>query len=229
VPDSRWNNSDLNQLRNVLGANFEAVDESSLMIDPNLGKARQPAATVGVSVSPASASVPVSGTRQLTAIVTGTANTAVSWLVNGIAGGNGTLGTVSSTGLYAAPAGLPSPATVNVQARSVADPTKTGSASITVTAAGAPVTVTVSPASAAVKLRQTQQFDATVQNTADQAVVWKVNGIPGGNWFVGTISSTGVYKAPSTILSPARVTVSATSVAAPDAGGSATVTLNKRR
>src|SRR5205823_10772705 len=42
VPDERWNNSDLNLLRNVAGSSFEAVDESSLMIDPNSGQARQP-------------------------------------------------------------------------------------------------------------------------------------------------------------------------------------------
>jgi hypothetical protein len=41
VPDPRWNNADLNKLKTVLGASFEAVDESSLMIDPNSGKARQ--------------------------------------------------------------------------------------------------------------------------------------------------------------------------------------------
>jgi hypothetical protein len=50
VPDSRWNNSDLQALRNVLGSNLEAIDESSLMISPNSGQARQPAAdTYGVS------------------------------------------------------------------------------------------------------------------------------------------------------------------------------------
>jgi hypothetical protein len=48
VPDPRWNNSDLNRLRTVLGANFEAVDQSSLMIDPNSGKAKQLSPT-GVS------------------------------------------------------------------------------------------------------------------------------------------------------------------------------------
>jgi hypothetical protein len=41
-PDSRWNNSDLNLLRNVFGSNFEAVDVSSLMIDEDSSQARQP-------------------------------------------------------------------------------------------------------------------------------------------------------------------------------------------
>jgi len=40
APDERWDNDMLHQLDRVTGANFEAVDESSLMIDPNSGQAR---------------------------------------------------------------------------------------------------------------------------------------------------------------------------------------------
>lgn len=42
VPDDRWNNDDLHQLGQIHGTNFEAVDESSLMIDPDSGQAVQP-------------------------------------------------------------------------------------------------------------------------------------------------------------------------------------------
>jgi hypothetical protein len=45
APDSRWNNDDttgLHQLDSITGNDFEAVDESSLMVDPNSGQARQP-------------------------------------------------------------------------------------------------------------------------------------------------------------------------------------------
>lgn len=43
VPDERWNNDQLvNELRQVKGADFEAVDESGLMVDPNSGEARPP-------------------------------------------------------------------------------------------------------------------------------------------------------------------------------------------
>jgi hypothetical protein len=41
VPDERWDNDELRQLLNVTGANFEMVDESGLMIDPNSGQALQ--------------------------------------------------------------------------------------------------------------------------------------------------------------------------------------------
>jgi hypothetical protein len=41
APDSRWSNSDLHKLTAVSGSNFEAVDVSPLMVDPNSGQARQ--------------------------------------------------------------------------------------------------------------------------------------------------------------------------------------------
>lgn len=41
VPDERWNNSQLHELDNVKGSDFEAVDVSSLMISPNSGEAKQ--------------------------------------------------------------------------------------------------------------------------------------------------------------------------------------------
>jgi hypothetical protein len=40
APDDRWNNSALATLGRVPGEAFEAVDASSLMVDPNSGEAR---------------------------------------------------------------------------------------------------------------------------------------------------------------------------------------------
>lgn len=40
VPDERWDNDLLGQLRDIHGSDFEAVDESGLMIDPNSGQSR---------------------------------------------------------------------------------------------------------------------------------------------------------------------------------------------
>src|SRR5438477_3630239 len=37
APDSRWDDSDLHNLTTLKGSDFEAVDESSLMVDPNSG------------------------------------------------------------------------------------------------------------------------------------------------------------------------------------------------
>jgi len=40
APDERWNNDVLHELHRVRGADFEAVDVSSLMVDPDSGQAR---------------------------------------------------------------------------------------------------------------------------------------------------------------------------------------------
>ena len=58
----------------------------------------------------------VGQTAQLAATVTGTSNSAVTWQVNGITGGSATTGTISATGLYAAPATIPSPNVVTISA-----------------------------------------------------------------------------------------------------------------
>lgn len=150
APDERWNNDNLSLLSGVKGSNFEAIDESSLMIDPNSGAAKQSNTTVvTVAVSPASAALKTSQTQQFSASVTGSSNTAVTWSVNGIAGGNATVGTISSAGLYTAPAAVPSPATVTVRATSVASSSASATASVTISAvvAAAPTITSVSPAS----------------------------------------------------------------------------------
>ncbi len=55
----------------------------------------------------------------------------MSWQVGGVTGGNATLGLISTSGVYSAPASLPTPATVSVTAVSAADPTKQASATVT--------------------------------------------------------------------------------------------------
>jgi uncharacterized protein (TIGR03437 family) len=125
-----------------------------------------------------------------------------------------------NSGLYTAPASITSSTTVTVTATSTADSSVTGTAKITLTA---PLTiaVSVSPSSATLTAGQTQQFAATVTNTTNAAVTWSLN--PAG---VGSIDSTGLYTAPSTVTSSQKVTVTATSVADPTKTGTATVTLS---
>jgi hypothetical protein len=48
APDSRWNDSVLSELGQVKGSNFEAVDESSLMVNSNSGEAKQ----IGLDTTP---------------------------------------------------------------------------------------------------------------------------------------------------------------------------------
>ncbi len=97
-----------------------------------------------VTVAPASESVAVGLTRQYTATVSGLANTAVTWYAGGVAGGNSTAGTISSTGLYTAPASLPGQNPVQITARSVSTNTVRGSVYVTILSKG-PTITSVSP------------------------------------------------------------------------------------
>ena len=56
--------------------------------------------TITVTLSPRATSVTTSQSQPFTAVVTGNANTTVNWSVDGIAGGNAAVGTVSAGGLY---------------------------------------------------------------------------------------------------------------------------------
>jgi len=98
---------------------------------------------------------------------------------------------------------------------------------VNVVAAG-PVTISISPASAIVRVRQNRQFTATIQGTTNTSATWKVNGITGGNSTVGTISQTGLYRAPNSVPSPSTVTVSATSAVDPTKTATASVTVSKK-
>jgi hypothetical protein len=174
-----------------------------------------------VSVLPPSATVSTGAAQVFTASVTGTGSpsTAVTWSVNGIAGGNSTIGTIvangSATAVYTAPAAPPSPATVTVTATSVADTSKSGNASVTVLCSGSN---SISPSSANVALGSTQNFTASFCPAPATAIVWDVNGIPGGNATLGTIISTGPnaaqYTAPINLPPNNPVTVDAVAGAA---------------
>jgi uncharacterized protein (DUF1800 family) len=179
-------------------------------------------APLSVSVAPKTATVLAGDSQTFSATVTGTANTAVMWSVNGTQGGSTVVGTISSAGVYTAPAAVPSPSSVTVRATSVASPSTSGQATVTVTV---PVTISVSPVSASVPLGGTKTFAATVTGSANTAVTWSVNGTAGGSAVVGTINAAGVYTAPAALPSSSTVTIRATSVVNPSASAQATVSL----
>lgn len=196
---------------------------TSAPANANSGKCPAAAMPVAVAITPTTASVQAgTGTQTFTATVTNSSNTAVTWSVGGVVGGNATVGMISTGGVYTAPASVPAPATVTVTATSVADTTKSASAQVTVTA---PVAVSVTPATASVTVGMTQMFTAAVTGSANMAVNWSVNGVAGGNSTVGMISSSGVYTAPMTVPTPATVTVTAVSSVDSTKSGSAQVTV----
>ncbi len=185
----------------------------------------QSAPAMSITVSPASVALQVGLSQQFNATVTGATNTGVSWLVNGVSGGNSTLGTISTTGLYKAPASVPSGGSVTVQAVSVADANKSATATVMISAAPATVSVTVSPSSATLQGGKNQQFTASVTGTTNTAVNWYVAGIQGGNASVGVVSDSGVYTAPA-CPSQTTQTVTARSVYDTSASANATVMLS---
>jgi hypothetical protein len=85
-----------------------------------------------VTVFPSATSVVLGQTVPFNATVTGTTNTAVTWEVAGLAGGNSTVGTITTGGLYTAPSVVPNPSTVLVTAVSQADTTKMGTGRVQV-------------------------------------------------------------------------------------------------
>src|SRR5208337_4303623 len=77
--------------------------------------------SLNVWISPTGATVSTNQGQQFDAIVSGNSNTAVTWEVNGVTGGNSTVGTILTSGLYTAPATVPSSGVVTVTAVSQAN------------------------------------------------------------------------------------------------------------
>jgi len=92
-------------------------------------------APIEVRVSPATSSARTGGALTFTATVANATDQTVTWQVDGVVGGNATVGTISATGAYTAPANVPSPSIVTVTAVSNQDPTRSDSASVAITAA----------------------------------------------------------------------------------------------
>lgn len=173
---------------------------------------------VTVSLTPSSATVDAGASATFTATVTGGNNYGVTWSVNGNPNGNSTVGTITATStstgskaVYTAPATAPSQAqTLTITAQSQADTLASASASVTFP----PIVVTITPGSGvSIPASGTQQFTASVTGTSNTSVTnWQVNGVPGGSSDTGTISTSGLYKAPGTLAaSPMQITISAAS------------------
>ena len=165
---------------------------------------------VVVKVSPVTAQVVTGTHQQFTSTVTGSTNTAVTWSVSGSGCTGLGCGTISSTGLYTAPGTIPSPSQVTVTATSVADSTKSASATVTIIPA---VVVSISPTAVQVVTGNSQQFTATVAGATNTGVAWSVTGSGCSGSACGTVNSSGLYIAPSTIPTPAQASVTATSKA----------------
>ncbi len=181
-------------------------------------------AAVAISVTPSTTAISTGLTQQFGATVSGSTDTGVTWSVNGIQGGGSSTGTISAVGLYTAPTSVPPGGSVTVTAQSVTDSSKSASAVVNILPAGNTVAVSITPTSSSVTAGTTQQFSASVSGTTSTGITWQVNNVTGGNATVGTISSSGLYTAPSSVPSAGSVTV--TAISSYDAAASASATVS---
>src|SRR5215469_910464 len=96
----------------------------------------------------------------------------------------------------------------------------------------AQVSVTISPSSITLGTSATQALTATVSGSSNTAVTWQVNGVAGGSASNGLISTTvlgtsneAIFLAPSSVPSPASVSLTAISQADSTKSATATITI----
>lgn len=153
-----------------------------------------------VAITPSAVGLNPGDKQQFTATVQGASNPALTWSVDGVSGGNSSVGTIDAQGNYTAP----SQAGTHSVGVNVASLNASASASVSV------ITLSISPSGPLVSPGATQQFTATLQGVSNSGLNWSVDGTSGGNSSVGTISASGLYTAPN---STGAHTITATSVA----------------
>ena len=131
---------------------------------------------------------------------------------------DGTTPTTSSSD-YSSPVTVSSTETLNAIAAATGYYNSSDSAAAYTISSG--VTVSVAPSTATVSAGQTQQFSATVGNSSNTAVTWSIS--PSG---LGSVNSSGLYTAPTSITTQQTVTITAASQADSTKNGSATITLS---
>ncbi len=207
--------------------------------------------TAGITITAASTTtgansvtVPVNGTEQFAATVSGVSVTTVYWQVclptpvsnlriptncTAIPGvtarpGNTVLtgyGSINQNGFYTAPAQIPNPNSFVILATSPVDLTAFATFTVTIDSG---IRVQVTPTAVTIGAGETQQFTASVTGTSNTSVTWEVNGTAGGDPNNGgTITSGGLYTAPPT--GTASVTIKAVSGADQATSGTATVSI----
>lgn len=197
-------------------------------------------ASVAISISPPSAVIAAGQRANFSASVSGTANTSVTWAVNGIANGNTTVGQVCTAGSspcaapsgaestidYLAPQTPPQPNTVTLTATSIADPAITASAQIMISSAAQPG-VTLAPFYAFLAPSQQLHFFANVFGLTNASLSWSVSSaVPGqgcSGAACGSIDNAGNYVAPAAAPSPNEILITATSATNPALSATATV------
>ena len=165
--------------------------------------------TVGIALTPSSTSLTGGQSTQFNVSIGGVPSTAVTWALAP------SVGTITN-GVYTAPVTVTALQTIVLTVASIANPTQTATANITLTASTGSGT-SVSPSIASLSPSGTQQFTASGLGTNP---VWTLSPA------TGTITSAGLYAAPSSVTTQTTVTVTATSATDSTKAASASVTLN---
>ncbi len=84
-----------------------------------------------LTVTPSGATIPGVAQQQFAAKTGDGSKPAVNWSINGIAGGNATLGTIDANGMYTAPEFPPAPNTITISAVETSNTSRLGNASAT--------------------------------------------------------------------------------------------------
>jgi hypothetical protein len=210
---------------------------------------------VTVTLSPAIPSIMVNGTQTFTATAHNAPDFA-DWYLQNVGGGianfgpgspnAGTMTTMSTdapTMIYTAP---PTPPIYDATA--IAAGAVQGSVTITAFVANNPanvltaasasqtfvitapsVTVGLSPATVSVNVGKTQQFTGYAVGSVNNLLTWQVNGVAGGASATGSITTAGLYTAPTVIpITGSSVTVGAVSQADPTKNATCVVTLTQQ-
>jgi hypothetical protein len=137
-------------------------------------------------------------------------------------------GMIDASGIYMAPASLPDPPHAVVRAVSTSRPDRSSTVTIRLAERPPPpppVSIEVIPDQTEARTNEEVPFIATVRNAADTRVTWMVEGGSGN----GSISTTGVYRAPASLaVNPTLVTVRVTSLEDPTVTATAQVRVRRR-
>jgi len=217
-PDTRWNYADLNTLYNVDISDFEAVDVSSLMIDPNSAQARQSGSVPSIS-SISSPSVTVTSPNGGETWARGTSHT-ITWDYTGSPGsavkimlvkGSTEVGTIASSvsvgasghGSYTWPISSTGGTTgsdykISVQSLSLTSVKDTSNNYFTLAPAGTTTTFSTSTTSSTSITVTEPTGGETWKRGTSHTITWDYTGSPGsavkimlvkGSTEVGTIAS----------------------------------------
>jgi len=191
-------------------------------------------AAITLTLKTSASTVALGGTLTLTATVSGTPNTGLTWSVNGVTNGNSSTGALTGSGLKrtytAPPVNCPNPNPVTFKIVSAADNITSATATATVTST---IVVTISPTSKSLALGGTQVFTATLSGTTNTALNWYVNGVLNGNATQGTLTGctttaprTCTYTAPPVdVPNPNPAVIKVASAADPSKNKTAKVTV----